>query len=115
MQDAAELNFSTVKRAHAAVFQEIERGKVNWDQLDLVEKTKNRYTQRLLQSQKSSTSATVQTCNHLNKWFCRVDNDHVANRVLYQHCYNFCLKETGKKLDHPLIKCLRNKNGKNTK
>ena len=26
-----------------ATLQEIERGKVNWDQMDLIEKTKNRY------------------------------------------------------------------------
>ena len=52
MQDAVELNFSTVKRAHAAVLQEIARGKENWDQLDLIEKTKDTYTQRLIQSQK---------------------------------------------------------------
>ena len=60
-------------------------------------------------------STTVQTCTHFNKGFCRVENDHVANGVLYQHCYSFCLKETGKKIDHPLTKCLRVKNAQTTK
>ena len=62
MQDVVELNFSTVKRADAAILQEIARGKVNWDQLDLIEKTKDRYTQRLIQSQKSST---IKYCSNL--------------------------------------------------
>ena len=43
-----EFNFQPVKRTHAAVLQEIESGKVDWNQLDLVEKIKNRYTQRLI-------------------------------------------------------------------
>ena len=69
MQDAVELNFPTVKRAHAAVLQEIEKGKLNWDQLEAIEKTKNRYTQRLLQNQRVGNSAKVQSCIHLIKDF----------------------------------------------
>ena len=60
-------------------------------------------------------SATIQTCAHFNKGFCRVENNHVANGALYQHYCSFCLKETGKKCEHSLIKCLRIKNGQTTK
>ena len=42
MQDAVELNFPTVKRAHAAVLQEIEKGKLNWEQSEEIEKTKQK-------------------------------------------------------------------------
>ena len=52
MQDVVELNFPRVKRAHAAVLQEIEKGKLNWEQSEEIEKTKNRYTQRLVQNQR---------------------------------------------------------------
>ena len=38
MQDAIELNIQTAKRAHAAVLQEIERGRADWRQLDVLEK-----------------------------------------------------------------------------
>ena len=110
MQDAVELNIQTAKRAHAAVLQEIERGRADWQQLDFLEKIKNRYTQRLVQNQKVSGSAgNIQACVHLNKGFCRLDNDHMSGGVLYQHCCSYCLKETGKKFDHPLSKCLHNK------
>ena len=115
IQDVVELNFLTVKRAHAAVLQEIEKGKLNWDKLEEIEKTKNRYTQRLVQNQRVGGFATIQTCTHFNKGFCRMENDHVANGVLYEHCCSFCLKETDKKFDHPLTKCLRIKNGQTTK
>ena len=110
MKDAIELNIQTVKCAHAAVLQEIERGRADWQQLDVLEKIKNRYTQRLAQNQKASGSAgNTQTCVHFDKGFCRLDNDHVSGGVLYQHCCSYCLKETGKKFDHPLSKCLCNK------
>ena len=38
MPDAVELNIQTAKRAHAAVLQEIERGRTDWQQLDVLEK-----------------------------------------------------------------------------
>ena len=38
MQDAIKLNIQTAKRAHAAVLQEIERGRVDWQQLNVLEK-----------------------------------------------------------------------------
>ena len=38
MQDAIELNIQTAKRAHAAVLQEIERGRADWRHLDVLEK-----------------------------------------------------------------------------
>ena len=44
MQDTIELNIQTAKRAHAAVLQEIEGGRADWQQLDVLEKIKNRYT-----------------------------------------------------------------------
>ena len=38
MQDAIKLSPNTARRVHAAVLQEMERGKVSWSQIDLVEK-----------------------------------------------------------------------------
>ena len=73
MQDAIELSPNTARRAHAAVLQEMERGKVSWSQIDLVEKIKCRHTQRILQSHKPiSTGVQSQTCVHYNKGQCRL-------------------------------------------
>ena len=63
MQDGVELNFPTVKRAHAAVIQEIEKGKLNWEQSEEIEKTKTGT------KPEGGGSATVQTCTHFNKGF----------------------------------------------
>ena len=78
MQDAIELNFQTAKRAHAIVLQEIEKGKVTWDDLDQIEKLKNRFTQRLIQNPKLGTNTGNQTCIHYNKGFCKMDGEHVS-------------------------------------
>ena len=38
MQDAIELSMNTARKVHAAVLQNMERGNVSWEQLDLVKK-----------------------------------------------------------------------------
>ena len=112
MQDAIELSASTARRAHAAVLQEMERGKLTWLEPDLVEKVKVRNTQRIFQNHKVAPGPSFQTqcCLHFNKGQCKYDNEHMANGTLYQHYCSFCMKETQKKYDHPLTKCLRVKN-----
>ena len=52
MQGAIELLPHTACRAHAAILQEMERGKVSWLQTGLIERIKCRHTQRILQSHK---------------------------------------------------------------
>ena len=44
MQDAVELSSSTARRAHAAVLQEVEKGRVDWSEMEQIEKIKNCYT-----------------------------------------------------------------------
>ena len=106
MQDAIELSANTARRAHAAVLQEIERGKLSWADPDLVEKVKIRNTQRIFHGQKTASNPMVQTqcCIHFNKGHCKYDSEHVANGILYQHYCSFCMKETQKKYDHSLCK-----------
>ena len=112
MQDAVELSSSTARRAHAAVLQEVEKGRVDWSRLDLIEKIKNRYTQRMVQQSKPSMVSGIQTqvCSHYNKGYCRYEGEHTVGNVLYQHYCSFCMRETHKKFDHPSVKCLRAKN-----
>ena len=113
MQDAVELSLGTVRRAHAAVLQEIERGLVSWEDTENIEKCRSRYTQRLLQSVKSSpsqNSQSSQTCIFFNKGKCKHENDHVSAGVMYQHACSYCLKETKKRYDHPASQCMRMRN-----
>ena len=50
LQDAIELSFPTAKRAHGVVLQEIEKGVLNWDKLDEIERVKSQNAQRILAS-----------------------------------------------------------------
>ena len=118
MQDAIDLSMNTARKAHAAVLQDMERGKVSWEQLDLVEKVKSRNTQRLVQSykNKATTQDTIQPCIHFNKGSCRFESDHVLKNTLYQHICSYCFRETGRKFEHSMQKCLTMKNnGSNVK
>ena len=112
LQDAVELSSGTARRAHAAVLQEVEKGRVDWSRLDLIEKIKNRYTQRMVQQSKPSSVSGIQmqVCSHYNKGYCRYEGDHTVGSVLYQHYCSFCMRETHKKFDPPSVKCLRAKN-----
>ena len=112
MQDAIELSAHTARRTHAAVPQEMERGKLTWLEPELVEKVQIRNTQRIFQNHKTAPSSGIQTqcCFHFNKGQCKCDNEHIANGILYQHYCSFCMKETQRKYDHSLNKCLRAKN-----
>ena len=114
MQDAIELSMNTARKAHAAVLQDMERGKLDWSKPELVEKVKNRNTQRLANSVKTGalSQEKAQTCVHFNRNQCRFDTDHFSNGILYQHACSYCLKETGKKFDHSVAKCLRIKNSR---
>ena len=113
MQDAIELSMNTARKAHAVVLQDMERGKVSWEQLDLVEKIKGRNTQRLVQGYRGSaiTQDRIQPCIHFNKGSCKFESDHVLNNTSYQHICSYCFRETGRKFEHSMQKCLRMQNG----
>ena len=62
MQDAIELSLGTAQKAHAVILQEMEKGEFTWNDPDLVEKCKNRHTQRMPQTVKGSTTNSGQVC-----------------------------------------------------
>ena len=111
MQDAIELSLGTARKAHAVVLQEMEKGRFTWNDTNLVEKCKNRHTQRMLQTVKSTTTSNTQVCVFYNKGKCKNDSDHVSSGILYQHCCSYCYKETKKRYEHPVNQCMRMRNG----
>ena len=67
VQGAIELSLGTARSSHAAVLQEMEKGKIFWEDSDEVEKCKNSHTQRMLTSVKPSHSTVNQACIFYNK------------------------------------------------
>ena len=49
----------------------------------------------------------LNVASSFSKGQCKFDNGHVANGILYQDYCSLCMKETQRKYDHPLCKCLR--------
>ena len=66
MQDAIELSFPTVRRAHGLILQEMERGNVNWLQPEKVEKIRSRNTQRVVQVPNGRVGANYITREHVD-------------------------------------------------
>ena len=81
MQDAIELSFVTIKRAHGLIFQEMEKGSLMWLQTEKIDKIRSRNTQRIVPSGTSTTSkvqseGTEKTmlCKLYNKGSCKYQN-----------------------------------------
>ena len=106
MQDAIELSLGTTRRTHAAVLQEMKKGKLFWVDSDQLEKCKNRHTQLMLTSVKSAHSTVNQARIVYNKGKCKQNNDHTNNGILYHNCFSYCLKEMSKRYDHPMTQCM---------
>ena len=112
MQDSIELSFATAKRAHGLILQEMERGTVDWSQVEKIEKIRGRNTQRIWQT--ASNSSPVDTektmlCKLYNKGTCRHDkqSEHVEKGVTYQHYCSNCYAVTGRRFEHPRSQCIR--------
>ena len=117
MQDAIELSFPTVRRAHGFILQEMERGNVNWLQPEKVEKIRSRNTQRVVQihnGRAAESSEKTMLCKLYNKGTCRYEKqtEHTDKGITYQHFCTNCFANTGRKYDHPKHACLRLKNDK---
>ena len=120
MQDATELSFPTAKCVHACVLQEMEKGTIDWQDSEKIDRIRNRNTQCILAlpSQKGQVESAgadkTMLCKLYNKGVCRYQNqtEHVDKGVTYQHFCSNCLASTGKKYEHPKHQCLRLKNDK---
>ena len=116
MQDAIELSFPTVRRAHGFILQEMERGNVNWLQLEKVEKleveTPKDWSRFLMVGLLKVVRKLL--CKLYNKGTCRYEKqaEHTDKGITYQHFCTNCFANTGRKYDHPKHACLRLKNDK---
>ena len=55
MQDSIKLSFASAKRAHGLILQEMERGNVDWSQVENIEKIRVRNTQTIWQTANNSS------------------------------------------------------------
>ena len=112
MQDSIELSFSTAKRAHGLILQEMEKGNVDWANVEKIEKIRGRNTQRVWQPENNSSPAFAEKtmlCKLYNKGTCRHDkvSEHVEKGVTYQHYCSNCHAITGRRFEHPRSQCIR--------
>ena len=98
LQDAIELSFPAAKRAHGVVLQEIEKGKIDWNQLDQIEKIRSRNAQKVIGNpnpqKMSEFSEKTFICKLFNKGTCKFEkqSEHTDKGVTYQHYCSYCYK-----------------------
>ena len=109
MQDAQELNWTTAKRAHAAVLTEIERGHARWGDQASVDRIRQRFTQRALKSQNGQAEEQTKICKRFNEDTCTQAKDHTDGKITYKHACFACFKAVKRHYAHPEIKCNRAK------
>ena len=108
MQDALELTWSPVKRAHAAVLTEIESGQQSWGDQIQIDQKRQRFTQRALKTQPASTSdEQTRICKHYNEGNCNHNKNHVEGRITYRHACFACYKSIKRHYPQPEEKCNR--------
>ena len=120
-QDALETNWATAKHAHLVLLQDIERGRCNWRQPDLVEKVRIRNTARIItpkgqQSQASKTKHNpyVKICKEFNANSCSQPTDHILDGCILKHACSFCHQEVGRFCQHKVQDCIRRRGGGNS-
>ena len=85
MQDVIELSLGTARRAHAAILQEMEKGKLSWEDSDQVEKCKNCHTQCMLTSVKPAHSTVNQACIFITR--VNVNNSNANSTFIALNLY----------------------------
>ena len=116
LQDAIELSLPTAKRAHGVLPQEIEKGVLNWDKLEDIERVRGRNAQHILASSSvvkaNDVTDKVFICKLYNKGTCKHEkqSQHVEKGVIYQHYCSYCYLASGKKFEHSKMKCHRLRN-----
>ena len=124
-QDAVDVSWEVARGANSVVLQEIEQGRLNWGDLDKIQRTRSLYTQHANvsssnvnftrgDSQYSADDASVarkQVCRYYNFNKCTHEGDHqTATGKLFRHVCSYCYKTLKKSLVHPEARCSAKKN-----
>ena len=122
-QDAVDVSWEVARGANSVVLQEIEQGRLNWGDLDKIQRTRSLYTQRANVSssifkthehnQYSVDDASVvrkTVCKYYNSNKCTHKGDHQTSGRLFRHVCSYCFKALKKSSVHPETRCSTKKN-----
>ena len=118
MEDATDFSWQGAKAAHAVLLCEMERGSLQWEDLDRIDRIRRAHAQTHV----SSRSGWAKPLDHSSRkpWYCKNyqfgtcvhSRDHESNGKIHKHVCSFCLSG-GRQVGHPEKECPHKKSSKN--
>ena len=112
MEDATDFTWHWAKAAHAVLLCEMERGSLQWEDTDRLDRISRAHAQKYILANKPNWVR-----GEKKPWFCKSyqtnacvhKRDHEVNGRLHRHICTFCLAN-GKQLNHSEKNCLAKNN-----
>ena len=118
MEDATDFSWQGAKAAHAVLLCEMERGSLQWEDLDRIDRIRRAHAQKHV----SGRSGWAKPLDHSSRkpWYCKNyqfgtcvhSRDHESNGKIHKHVCSFCLAG-GRQVGHPEKECPHKKSSKN--
>ena len=118
MEDATDFSWQSAKAAHAVLLCEMERGSLQWEDMDRIDRIRRAHAQKHVAGR--GGWAKPSDLSGRKPWFCKSfqtgvcshTGDHENNGKLQRHICAHCLKG-GRQLNHPEKDCNVKKQAKN--
>ena len=113
LQDAVDFSFPVAKGAHFVLTHRIVDGLVSWEDLESVQKIRERYAKSTSNGGKDEKFDKKKLkpvpCFKFNrKAGCSEPHDHAYQHLLLKHCCQLCHQITGNFINHARQNCPRN-------
>ena len=110
MEDATDFSWQGAKAAHAVLLCEMERGSLQWEDLDRIDRVHRAHAQKHISNKSTWGKVSDHSgrkpwyCKNYQTGFCAYSRDHDFNGKLPKHICSFCLIG-GRQLAHPEKEC----------
>ena len=113
LQDAVDFSFPVAKGAHFVLTHRMIDGLVSWEDLDSVQKIRERYAKSTTAGNKQQKVDTkklkpVPCFRYNRKSGCSESHDHAYQHLLLKHSCQSCYQNTGNFISHARQNCPRN-------
>ena len=116
MEDATDFSWQGAKAAHAVLMCKMERGSVQWEDTDRLDRIRRAHAQKHIPTSRQNWARAEKKpwfCKNYQTNICTYKKDHEVNGRLHKHVCAFCLA-SGKQLNHSEKNCLaKNSQAKN--
>jgi len=113
--DADEIPWNVARGVHAVVLQEIEKGRADWRDTEVIDKLRTQYVRRSVlhstpKKQHTPTKGREKRkviCNHFNSGSCSHTADHTTETMYFRHICKHCFTADRKAYNHSEAECRR--------